>query len=194
MAIPILSRRIAQSIGVRSYELDLSLLTPEQITYNGKLTYVSLDGNAPLQGGWCHLLLLRGATRWLAVITQTPDCEISVVNTIEHIASFILYFFTIPLLLYVHSPQNEEGEEIWEKLDFIPENITFAQYLPAGCFSLEGSHPRHEYAVMKFFWEERQIADQQYFQAGKPTDARYIMGMWQHVEREDINDLIKRLS
>src|ERR1700730_17891629 len=115
MATPILSQRIARSIGVGSYELDLSMLTQEQIAYNGKLTYVSLDGNAPPHGGWCHLLLLRGAARWLAVITQTPDCEISVVNNIEHIASFMLYFFNIPLMLYIHSPQDEEGKEVWQE-------------------------------------------------------------------------------
>ena len=193
MAAPNLSRLIARSIGVPTYALNLSTLTPQQIVYNGKCTYVTLNGGFSQHSGWCHLLLLRGESQWLAVITQTPDCQISIVNTIEHIASFVLFFFNIPLMLYVHSPLDEEGEEVWEKLDFTPENTTFVQYLPAGCFSLPASHPQHEYAVMRFSWEEQQIAGRRYFQAGKPADEPYVMGMWQHVKKEDIDDLIQNL-
>src|SRR5260370_22935260 len=87
MATPNKSKLIAQSIGVPVYALNLSTLVPRQIAYNGKCTYVALRGGYPPPAGWCHLLLLRGASRWLAVITQPADCGVSIVNTIEHIAS-----------------------------------------------------------------------------------------------------------
>lgn len=156
MASPNRSRLIAQSIGVPAYALNLSTLAPRQIAYNGKFSYVALGRHYPPLGGWCHLLLLRGTSRWLVVITQSADCGISVVNTIEHIATFVLYFFHIPLLLDVSMLQDEDEDE--EKaLDLTPKHTTFVQYLPAGCFGKSSSHQRDEYSVMKFSWEERQI-------------------------------------
>ena len=195
MAIPNLSQRIAQSIGVRAYALNLSTLAPQQIAYNGKFTFIALRGGYPPPAGWCHLLLLRGASRWLAVITQPADCGFSIVNTIEHIASFLLYFFNIPLLLDTSMAQDEDEDEEnkWQHLALTPQNTTFVQYLPAGCFGKESLHRRHEYSVMRFSWQERQFEGWRYFQAGKPLDAQWDMAMWKDATREGIEDLIQNL-
>src|SRR5260370_20425219 len=120
-----------------NYSLSLSTIDQKQILYNGKFSYLTTYKN-PTYGGWCHLLLLRSKNKYsrqrLAIITQTPDCFISIVNEIEHIATFVLNFFN-----RFHPPLLREEEED-DATHLAPENTIFVEYLPAGCFGPGASH------------------------------------------------------
>ncbi len=60
---------------------------------NGKFS--CLMHYRPASGGWCHLLLLRSlhSSQKVAIVTQVPDCVVSIVNTIEDLAGFVINFF-----------------------------------------------------------------------------------------------------
>jgi hypothetical protein len=65
------------------WTIPLEHLEESQILYNGNFSY--LRHYQPASGGWCHLLLLRSlrSSQKVAIVTQVPDCPVSIVNTIE---------------------------------------------------------------------------------------------------------------
>jgi hypothetical protein len=179
-------RHLVSVISGGTYSLSLATVDPTQILYNGKFSYLTSYQN-PKSGAWCHLLLLRSKNRFskqlLAILTQTPDCSVSIVNTIEDIATFTLNFFNRfhPSLLR----KNEDEDEIHE---MTPDNTIFVEYLPAGCFGPDSGHKDDTFAVMNFSWEEVPFGQQSSYQEAKSSDA-----MWRHARIDAINDLIARL-
>jgi hypothetical protein len=177
-------RQLVSVISGGSYSLSLTTIDQKQIIYNGKFSYLN-KYTRPHSGGWCHLLLLRSKNRYskqfLAIITQTPDCDISIVNTIENIATFTLNFFNRfhPSLLH---PYDDDDD-----ICMVPENTIFIEYLPARCFR---THKDDTIAVMNLSWEEIQTDHlNSYYQATGLTSGK----MWNHTNIAAINDLIARL-
>ena len=184
-------RQLVSVISGGTYSLSLATVDPTQIIYNGKFSYLT-NYNNPHSGGWCHLLLLKSKNRYskqkLAILSQTPDCTISIVNTIEDIATFTLNFFNRfhPPLLRL---EDDDDDDAYTHM--APENTIFVEYLPAGCFGPQSSHDAETFAVMNFSGEEvpRGQMDS-YFQATQPPGRGR---MWSHERIAAINDLIVRL-
>jgi hypothetical protein len=134
------------------WSLPLEHIEDHQILYNGKFSY--LTHYRPSSGGWCHLLLLRSRNRSsdqkIAIVTQVPDCVVSIVNTIEHIAGFVISFFNRDMTTNV-------ADGLMGKVDetapTTPDNTTFIEYLPAYCFGENSGHDSDTVAVMTFDWE-----------------------------------------
>lgn len=181
-------RHLVSVISGGTYSLTLSTIDLTQVLYNGKFSYLSSYEN-PHSGGWCHLLLLRSKNKYsrqlLAIITQTPDCGTSIVNTIEHIATFLVNFF------HQFSPPHLRDDEDEDEIDaytMTPDKTIFVEYLPSGCFGPESGHKEDRFAVMNFAWEELALGNwNTYYQA------KSSQNMWNHTRIEAINDLIARL-
>jgi len=113
-------RRKIEIISGGTYALTLTTVDPTQVLYNGKFSYLRHYG-MPSAGAWCHLLLLRSKQRsskqLLAIITQTPDCAISIVNWSEQIATFTMNFFR-----EFHHVLRREDEDPNEPTTMTPEN------------------------------------------------------------------------
>jgi hypothetical protein len=176
-------RHLVSVISGGSYSLSLATIDSTQILYNGKITYTSF------QRGWCHLLLLRSKNRFskqlLAIITQTPDCPVSIVNTIEGIATFIVDFFC---QIYPPSARGEKDE--YQTIEVTPDNTIFVQYLPAGCFG-DDLHPDDTIGVMNFDWKDVQVDQSRSIPTAK--DPAPADNMWRSTDIDAINDLIARL-
>lgn len=181
-------RHLVSVISGGTYSLTLSTVDLTQILYNGKFSYLRNYKN-PHSGGWCHLLLLRSknqhSRQLLAIITQTPDCGLSIVNTIEHIATFLLNFFH--RFSPPHLREDEDEDEI-DAYTMTPDKIIFVQYLPAGCFGPESPHKDDTFAVMNFSWEELPLGEWETYYQAKSSEQ-----MWRHTRIDAINDLIARL-
>lgn len=181
-------RRLVSVISGGTYSLTLSSVDLSQILYNGKFSYLVHYGN-PRSGAWCHLLLLRSKSehsrQLLAIITQTPDCSVSIVNTIEHVATFIVNFFS--RFFPPHLRENEDEDQIGS-YEMTPDNTIFVEYLPTGCFGPHSSRDADTFAVMNFFWEKKQLS-----QHNSYYEATSSQGMWRHTSADAINDLIARL-
>lgn len=182
-------RHLVSVISGGTYSLSLATVDPTQVLYNGKFSYLR-DYGSPRSGGWCHLLLLRSKSRFskqlVAILTQTPDCPVSIVNTIENIATFTVNFFSN---LHPMPPRGDEDEA--GDIHMSPDNTIFVEYLPTGCFGTESGHKTDTLAVMKFDWEESRFGEwSTYYKASSPASHEH---MWQHAHREAINDLIARL-
>jgi hypothetical protein len=181
-------RHLVSVISGGTYSLSLAAIDPTQILYNGMFSYLLNYAN-PHSGGWCHLLLLRSKNKYsrqlLAIITQTPDSALSIVNTIENIATFTLNFFS-----QFHAPhlrENEDEDDI-DAYMMTPDNTIFVEFLPAGCFGPESGHDTDTFAVMSFSWEKKPLG-----QLSSYYKAESSQNMWRHVGIDTINDLIVRL-
>jgi len=124
-------RRKIEIISGGTYALTLTTVDPTQVLYNGMFSYLLRYGEQS-QGAWCHLLLLRSKQRsskqLLAILTQTPDCGISLLNWSQHAVTFTMNFFGD--IYRVRRREDEDPDE----LTMTPENTMFVEYLPAGCF------------------------------------------------------------
>lgn len=187
-------RHLVSVISGGSYSLSLTNIDPTQILYNGKFSYL-LNYENPFDGGWCHLLLLRSknphSRQLLAIITQTPDCGLSIVNTIEHIATFIMNFFH-----QFHAPylREKEDEDDIEAYKMIPESTIFVEYLPTHCFGQNDGHDQDTFAVMRFSWEKVPLGQGNwYYKAKAPETSGWGTDMWRHTRIDTVNDLIERL-
>ena len=180
-------RQLVSVISGGTYSLSLATIDPTQILYNGKFSYLS-SYQRPQSGGWCHLLLLRSKNTFskqlLAIVTQTPDCGKSIVNTIEDIATFTVNFFSHR---YPPVPREDEDEDI----EMTPNNTIFVEYLPAGCFGPNSGHKNDTFAVMNFSWEEVSLDQLNSYYKAEPLS--YPESMWRHTRLDAINDLIVRL-
>lgn len=180
-------KHLVSVISGGSYSLSLVTIEPTQILYNGKITYRGSFHN-PGYAGWCHLLLLRSKNRFskqlIAIITQTPDCPVSIINTIEDIATFIVHFFR-----RIYPPVPREGEDKDEPIEVMPENTIFVQYLPARCFG-DDLHPDDTIAVMNFSWEDVPV-DQS--RSVPQATGSGESDQWERTSLDAVNDLIARL-
>jgi len=183
-------RRKIEIISGGNYSLSLTTVDPTQVLYNGKFSYL-MSYDSPRSGRWCHLLLLRSKNKHskqlLAIITQTPDRGDSIVNNMEHIATFVMNFF-----FNIYPPVLREGEDPDDPPIMTPENTIFVEYLPAGCWP-GGGHDEDTFAVMNFDWKEVPFGQSSsYYQAGSSGRA-FGTDMWKHATLSTINDLIARL-
>jgi hypothetical protein len=177
-----IGERIAQSVlSENNYALSLAGVHKEQIIYNGKFSYLR-QRYTPSALGWCHLLVLRSKNTYskqlLAIVTQTPDSDVSIVNAIEEVATFVVNFFSSIYITVLGGDGGGSG--------MTPENTTFIEYLPAGCFGPQSGHNADTLDVMEFEWEEVHISEfTSYHRAKNPE--------WHGTSRDTINDLIERL-
>jgi hypothetical protein len=134
----------------KHWTIPLELIADQQILYNGKFSY--LRHYRPASGGWCHLLLLRSqhSSQKVAIVTQVPDCVVSIVNTIEDLAGFVINFFHRDMVTGIVDSLRGKADE-----DSVttPDNTTIVEYLPTHCFGKDDSHDSDTIAIMQFDWQ-----------------------------------------
>lgn len=134
----------------KHWTIPLEHLTDQHILYNGKFSY--LRHYRPASGGWCHLLLLRSqqSSQKVALVTQVPDCVVSIVNTIEDLAGFVINFFHRDMVTGVVDGLLGKADE---NSVTTPGNTTIVEYLPVHCFGPDDSHNTETIAIMQFDWQ-----------------------------------------
>jgi hypothetical protein len=140
------------------YELSLAPLNADQIIYNGLFSCVLPHR----QNGWCHLLLIRSKNRdtddeeqvqKMAIVTQTPGSLLPIQRQIEHIATWIMKFFSNS---FFNHPRDD--------ISITPDNTEFVEYIPYSAlyditditdetYKQQGLVGRSHISIVRFQWE-----------------------------------------
>jgi hypothetical protein len=168
------------------YELSLAPLNADQIIYNGLFSCVFPHR----QNGWCHLLLIRSKDRdtddeeqvqKMAIVAQTPGSLLPIQRQIEHIATWIMKFFSNS---FFNHPRDD--------ISITPENTDFIEYIPYSAlyditditdetYKQQGLMGRSDISIVRFQWE----GEKGNYKASKPG--------WKDMSISMVNAMIQRL-